>query len=83
MAHTKKSHEKYLKREGKSSSFVKGHDEKVGHRDFANLPSDVIMKEFPKPHQMRGGMLDDTITGIDNVMSNSESMTLRHLSNQK
>lgn len=67
----------------KSGGFVEGHKESVGKGSFANLPHDVVMKEYPKSKSMRGGMLDDTITGIDSVQRGSESKSMHHISNQK
>ena len=76
-------HSMYAGREGHSRGFVDGHDEGVGRGDFANMPREVVMKEYPRASALRGGMLDDTITGIDAVQHGSEGMTMRHLSNQK
>lgn len=63
--------------------FVEGHDQSIGHGNFANLPQEVMMKEYPKNKMLRSGMLDDTITGIDNVISRGEVTTSKHISNQK
>lgn len=82
MKHKKKSHV-MSGREGMSRDFVEGHDERVGKGDLANMPQHVVMKEYPKSRSLRGGMLDDTITGIDAVNTQTEGMTMRHLSNQK
>jgi hypothetical protein len=73
----------YMGREGHSNKFAEGHDEGVGRGDFANMPREVVMRPYPAASALRGGMLDDTITGIDAVQHGSEAMTMRHLSNQK
>lgn len=94
MKHKKKSHmheiagssahSKMMKgREGMSRGFVEGHDEGVGHGDFANMPQNVIMKPYPGNKTLRGGHLDDTITGIDSVISRGDATASRHVSNQK
>lgn len=67
----------------KGKGFSVGHDEKVGKGSFANLPQDVIMKEYPKNKGARGGYMDDTITGIDSVVRGSEAKASKHMSNQK
>lgn len=63
--------------------FAEGHEPKVGKSSFANMPSEVVMKEYPKSKALRGGMIDDTITGVDAVNSENEAFAMRHLSNQK
>lgn len=81
----KMHHAKSMKmgREGQGKGFVEGHDEGVGHGDFANLPQEKVVKMYPKASALRGGMIDDTITGIDAIDRGCEAMTMRHLSNQK
>lgn len=67
----------------KGKGFVEGHDERIGKGDFANMPREVVMKEYPRNKGARGGYMDDTITGIDNVIRGSEGKASRHMSNQK
>lgn len=67
----------------RDKSFVEGHDERVGRNDFAGMPREVVMEEFPKPRTGLGGELDDTIMGIDDVMSMSEAKARKYVSNQK
>ena len=69
-------------REG-GKSWVDGHDEMVGRGDFANMPQGVEMRPFPKSGHYMDPPLDDTVVGIDNVMSGSERQTRKYLSNQK
>ena len=64
-------------------SFVDGHDPAIGRGDFANLPQDKIVRQFPRNRMYPGGRLDDSITGIDAIQSDSEGEVMRHLSNQK
>ena len=67
----------------KSKGFVEGHNEMEGRGDFANMPQNVIMRPYPKNRMDAGGHLDDTITGIDEVIHHSEGQRMRHVSNQK
>lgn len=83
MKHKKSHHKSHHSSHHKGRGFVEGHDEGVGKGNFANLPQHVVQKEYPKAHMMRGGMLDDTITGIDSVQDRADGTTVRHLSNQK
>lgn len=64
-------------------AFAEGHAPKVGKSNFANLPSEVVMKEYPKPSHVRPGSIDDTITGIDDVVRHGEGKISKYLSNQK
>lgn len=50
---------------------------------FANMPQEVIMKEWPKAKNYRDTELDDTIEGIDEVVGHSEGKLKKHISNQK
>lgn len=63
--------------------FVEGHDPSVGKGDFANLPSEPVMKLFPKNRMHPGGYLDDTISDIDAIQTDSEREIQRKLSHQK
>jgi hypothetical protein len=36
-----------------------------GHGQFANMPSEVMMKAYPKPGMSTDGHLDDTIVRLD------------------
>ena len=88
MHHSHKSHEKthhsvHEGREGHGKGFVTGHDEGVGHGDFANLPQGTVMKEYPKSRMGRDGMLDDTITDIDGINTHSEHQRSKYVSYQK
>lgn len=53
-----------------------------GHGEYANMPKEVKMKEYSKPSHYTGGVLDDTITGIDSNIAHSEGKAQKHLSNQ-
>lgn len=67
----------------KKGGFVEGHEPGVGKGDFANLPREVVMKEYPRNRMHPGARLDDTISDIDAIQSDSVSELQRRLSNQK
>ena len=67
----------------KEGGFPVGHDPKVGRGDYANLPQDVKMKSYPKAKTLGERDLDDTLTGIDETMTRSESKARKYVSNQK
>lgn len=66
-----------------SEKFVDGHDENIGKGDYANMPKEVYMKEYPKARMGRDGELDDSIVGIDDVEDEAASKRNRYVSNQK
>lgn len=63
--------------------FVTGHDEHIGKGDFAGMPKEVEMEQYPPCRNYKGGMLDDTMSGIDDVNTMSERTTSKYISNQK
>lgn len=67
----------------KEKGFVSGHDEMIGRGSFANMPSETVMKEFPKAMSGLAGMLDDSITGVDSSMREGEGKARKYVSNQK
>jgi hypothetical protein len=77
------SHFRAGMKDGSKGSFVTGHDPHVGRRDFAGMPEDKVMKLFPRAPELRGGHLDDTITGIDEVNTYGESRAEKYRSYQK
>ncbi len=40
----------------------------MGKGKFANMPSEVVMKEYPKPNYSTDPRLDDTIVRLDDDM---------------
>jgi hypothetical protein len=72
-----------MKEKRSHGSFVDGHDEAIGRNDTAGMPREVVMKEYPRSRMLRGGKLDDSITGIDDVISHSEGKADKYISNQK
>lgn len=55
----------------------------IGSGDFANMPSNVIMKQYPMAGSPMDSTLDDSITGIDRQISKDDSMRNKHLSPHK
>jgi hypothetical protein len=54
-----------------------------GKGQFANMPKEVEIKEWPKYPKAGEKELDDTITGIDEVCGKSASKRKSKVSNQK
>ena len=48
-----------------------------GHGSHANMPGEVIMKEYSRPHGYSPENLDDTIHGIDNQIGHDNSQKHR------
>ena len=67
----------------KSKGFTTGHDESVGKGSFSNLPQEVIHKEYPPCRNYKSGMLDDTMTDIDDIADRTEGTSRKHVSYQK
>lgn len=67
----------------KQRGFTTGHDEAIGKGNVANLPQDVIQHEYPPCRNYKGGMLDDTMTDIDDISSRTEGKSSKHISYQK
>lgn len=53
-----------------------------GKGKFANMPQEVMMKEYPKCDYVRSD-LDDTMTNIDMVKDKSVKKAKKYVSNQK
>lgn len=72
------------KGEGKSESysFVEGNDPMVGRDSRAGLPSEVMMRDYPRASVGRGGSLDDSMRGIDECNRDSEREVYSNLSDQ-
>lgn len=63
--------------------FMEGHDKSIGKGEFANLPQDVKMKEYPKFRMGKARDIDDSMTDIDYIQGDSESKRDRFWSDQK
>lgn len=53
------------------------------HTAFANLPKEVIMKEYKKPDYTDFDNIDDTITGIDRQINADVMQARKHKSKSK
>lgn len=67
----------------RKGGFIEGHDESIGRSDFAGMPKEVVMREYPKTRGMKDEMIDDTMSDIDGIENESEGKRRRYLSNQK
>lgn len=66
-----------------SGSFVTGHDESIGRGSHANMPQEVMMKDYPACATYGSSEYDDTMSNIDSVNSGSVSKARKHISYQK
>lgn len=67
----------------KEKGFMVGKDKGIGRGDFAGMPRELVMKEYPKPAALRDGMLDDSMVDIDRVQHQGEGKAMKYVSNQK
>lgn len=67
----------------KRGSFMTGHDEGIGRSDFAGMPKEMRMEEYPRNRMHPGSYLDDTMTDIDAIQTDSVSQMQKHMSYQK
>ena len=50
---------------------MKKSDSSMGQGKFANMPTEVVMKEYPKPGYSGDTHLDDTIVRLDSDSDNA------------
>ena len=55
----------------------------MGKGNFANMPQEVKMTEYPKYPNAGDREIDDTITGIDKTVTASSGKRSKYVSNQK
>lgn len=65
------------------SSFVEGKDAAVGKKDFAGMPSEKVMKAYPKYNPGSDREIDDTIVGIDSANGQAAKQRRKYISDQK
>lgn len=53
-----------------------------GHGQYANMPHEVVMEQYPKCRAV-DGVEDDTINGIDDVVDRGVAKVGKYMSNQK
>lgn len=51
-----------------------------GHGSFANMPSEVVMKDYPKPGFSSDGHLDDTIVRLDGDAKDARKKKMKTMS---
>lgn len=67
-----------------SKARIEGHEEGIGKSDFAGMPKDVYMAEYPKSTRLtKNEMIDDTMSDIDSVDGRAQGKRSKYLSNQK
>lgn len=66
----------------REKGFMVGKDPSIGRSDYAGLPKEIKMEEYPKK-RMADGMLDDSMVDIDRLMEKSEGKRSRYVSDQK
>ena len=65
-------------------SRIEGHEEGIGRSDFAGMPKDVYMEEYPKSTRLTTDeRIDDSMTDIDDVDGRAEGKRRKYISNQK
>ena len=64
-------------------SFMTGHNPSIGKTNFAGMPDEVMMEQYPEYSNMTTNELDDTLTGIDKVCKHAETKREKYISNQK
>lgn len=63
---------------------IEGKEENIGKGQFANLPQDVYMEEYPKSTRLTANEnIDDTMVDIDDITDRAEMKRKKYLSNQK
>ena len=85
-AHESEGMERHFRsgmRDASKGSFVTGNDPSVGRGDYANLPQEKVMREYPRAPTLKGGYLDDSVTGIDEINSYGEGRAAKYRSYQK
>ncbi len=75
-----------MKKKGGFSPVGHGESERegraVGHGNFANMPTEVSMKSYPKAHEYGPTVENDTISRIDDENMRSQKRSRSHMSNQ-
>lgn len=78
MAHMKKRHH--------SDPIVGGESERegkvMGHGKFANMPTEISMRAYPKAPEYGSTVQDDTMGRIDEENKRARSKSHSHVSNQ-
>lgn len=79
----KKSHYGHMHH---SDPIVGGESERegrvMGHGKFANMPTDVEMKMYPKSHEHGPDVLDDTMGTVDKSNRQAQMQSRKYMSQQ-
>ena len=51
-----------------------------GHGSFANMPQEVIMRDYPKPGYTSDGHIDDTIVRLDGDTLDAKRRKVKNMS---
>jgi hypothetical protein len=66
-----------------AKGFAEGHNKGIGKGDYAGLPTEVIRSQYPKSKNYPDSELDDSMTGIDEVVDRCVGKATKHKSYQK
>ena len=75
--------ERKMKKGSSSRGFVTGNDPSIGRRDHAGLPQEKVMEQYPPCPYGKGGMLNDSMSGIDDVLRSGHNKASENVSYQK
>jgi len=65
-----------------SKARIEGHEEGIGKGQFANMPQDVYMGQYPKVKLPMNEGIDDTMSEIDGCVAKSEGKRSKYKSQQ-
>lgn len=54
-----------------------------GYGEVANMPKDVVYRDFPEAEQGLNIDLDDTVSGIDSAIGHNTRYLRSHISDEK
>lgn len=66
-----------------AKGFAEGHNTGVGKGEHGGMPKEVIMSQYPKSRNYPSGDMDDSMTGIDEVVDRCVGKASKHKSYQK
>ena len=67
-----------------SKSRIEGHEPGIGKSDFAGMPKEVYMSEYPKSTRLTmNENIDDSMSDIDKVDGKAQGKRSKYISNQK
>lgn len=67
-----------------SKARIEGHEVGIGRNDFAGMPKDVYVEQYPKSTRLTTDeRIDDSMTDVDDVTDRAEGKRRKYISNQK